>query len=41
MVAAALVAVAAAAIRMDREGMGHVASFVFQLQIGWEGVGIL
>jgi hypothetical protein len=31
MIAAALVAVAAAAVRMDREGMGHVAGFVFQL----------
>jgi hypothetical protein len=27
----ALVAVAAAAVRMDWEGMGHVAGFVFQL----------
>jgi hypothetical protein len=31
MVAAALVTVAAAAVRMDWEGMGHVTGFIFQL----------
>jgi hypothetical protein len=31
MVAATLVAVAAAAVRMDWEGMGRVTGFVFQL----------
>jgi hypothetical protein len=41
MIAAALVAVTAAAVRMDWEGMGHVPSFTFQLQVGWQVIGVL
>jgi hypothetical protein len=41
MVAAALVTVAAAAVRMHREGMGHVASIILNLQVRWERIRIL